>query len=250
MGLSFDPRAALRGVDVPRHRPHRAPPQAASCASKWTVRMPHGTSCASHGVRRQQMSRLVWNAVALHTTPGIPQFMRPEIALLQAGRRHGRGGPRLRPVFSEAQRAAVVAASPAGSRLRAGHHRRLLPGHASTGPLSTFGTFNDDVLAFKDPALPAHRHLQPSSWLRTGPAERAARRQAAARATTIHTPRQTAKPPVAPPARCFPAATPARGRGHCGCARPRGTWTARLDRAARAPVTRPHLPDCAPATTA
>lgn len=28
---------------------------------------------------------LVWEAVALHTTPGIPQYMRPEIALTNAG---------------------------------------------------------------------------------------------------------------------------------------------------------------------
>src|SRR5206468_11124525 len=28
---------------------------------------------------------LVWEAIALHTTPGIPQYMRPEIALTNAG---------------------------------------------------------------------------------------------------------------------------------------------------------------------
>ncbi len=28
---------------------------------------------------------IVWNSVALHTTPGIPEFMRPEIALVQLG---------------------------------------------------------------------------------------------------------------------------------------------------------------------
>jgi len=28
---------------------------------------------------------LVWEAIALHTTPGIPQHMRPEIALTNAG---------------------------------------------------------------------------------------------------------------------------------------------------------------------
>lgn len=27
----------------------------------------------------------VWNAVALHTTPGIPEFMRPEVELVQVG---------------------------------------------------------------------------------------------------------------------------------------------------------------------
>ena len=27
----------------------------------------------------------VWEAIALHTTPGIPQYMRPEVALLNSG---------------------------------------------------------------------------------------------------------------------------------------------------------------------
>src|ERR1700754_3864003 len=37
-----------------------------------------------HGISESDIET-VWNAVALPTTPGIPQFMRPEIALVQAG---------------------------------------------------------------------------------------------------------------------------------------------------------------------
>jgi hypothetical protein len=33
----------------------------------------------------QPEADLVWEAIALHTTPGIPQYMRPEIALTNAG---------------------------------------------------------------------------------------------------------------------------------------------------------------------
>jgi len=37
-----------------------------------------------HGISRPKAD-LVWQAIALHTTPGIPQYMRPEIALTNAG---------------------------------------------------------------------------------------------------------------------------------------------------------------------
>ena len=38
----------------------------------------------SHGISEPK-SDLVWEAIALHTMPGIPQYMRPEIALTNAG---------------------------------------------------------------------------------------------------------------------------------------------------------------------
>jgi hypothetical protein len=38
----------------------------------------------SHGISEPKAD-LVWEAIALHTTPGIPQYMRPEIALTNAG---------------------------------------------------------------------------------------------------------------------------------------------------------------------
>jgi HD superfamily phosphodiesterase len=37
-----------------------------------------------HGIAQPQAD-LVWEAIALHTTPGIPQYMKPEIALTNAG---------------------------------------------------------------------------------------------------------------------------------------------------------------------
>lgn len=37
-----------------------------------------------HGLPEDSIRR-VWTAIALHTTPGIPQFMEPEIALVAAG---------------------------------------------------------------------------------------------------------------------------------------------------------------------
>src|SRR5262245_29018865 len=38
----------------------------------------------SHGISERDIEK-VWTAIALHTTPGIPEHMHPEIALVQAG---------------------------------------------------------------------------------------------------------------------------------------------------------------------
>jgi HD domain len=38
----------------------------------------------AHNVPEEQV-QTVWEAIALHTTPGIPQYMRPEVALLYSG---------------------------------------------------------------------------------------------------------------------------------------------------------------------
>src|SRR3984957_7272122 len=63
-----------------------------------------------HGISESDIET-VWNAVAFHTTPGIPEFMRPEIALVQAGTGMdvaGRGYDH----FTDEQREDVVAALP------------------------------------------------------------------------------------------------------------------------------------------
>jgi hypothetical protein len=39
---------------------------------------------SAHDVPEEQI-QTVWEAIALHTTPGIPQYMRPEVALLYSG---------------------------------------------------------------------------------------------------------------------------------------------------------------------
>lgn len=38
----------------------------------------------AHKVPEEQV-RMAWEAIALHTTPGIPQYMQPEVALLHSG---------------------------------------------------------------------------------------------------------------------------------------------------------------------
>jgi hypothetical protein len=102
----------------------------------------------SHGISENDIET-VWNAVALHTTPGIPEFMRAEIALVQAGAGMdvaGRGYGQ----FTEAQREAVIAAFPRETDFEHGIIDAFYQGMKHR-PDSTFGTFNDDVLAFKDP---------------------------------------------------------------------------------------------------
>jgi hypothetical protein len=101
----------------------------------------------AHGVSESDIET-VWAAVALHTTPGIPEFMRAEIALVQAGAGMdvaGRGYDQ----FTEVQREAVVAAFPREAAFKHGILEAFYQGMKHR-PDSTFGTFNDDVLAFKD----------------------------------------------------------------------------------------------------
>jgi hypothetical protein len=101
-----------------------------------------------HGISEGDIET-VWNAIALHTTPGIPEFMRPEIALVQAGAGMdvaGRGYDR----FTDAQRESVIAAFPRETAFKHGIIDAFYQGMKHR-PDSTFGTFNDDVLAFKDP---------------------------------------------------------------------------------------------------
>jgi hypothetical protein len=103
----------------------------------------------SHGVPEDDVET-VWLAVALHTTPGVPEHMRrPEIALVQSGAGMdvaGRGFEQ----FSDAQRAAVIAAHPRGDAFSEQMIEAFYQGMKHR-PASTFGTFNDDFLAFKDP---------------------------------------------------------------------------------------------------
>ena len=103
-----------------------------------------------HGISQGDIET-VWNAIALHTTPGISEFMRPEIALVQAGAGMdvaGRGYDR----FTDAQRESVIAAFPREAAFKHGIIDAFYQGMKHR-PGSTFGTFNDDVLAFKDPGF-------------------------------------------------------------------------------------------------
>jgi hypothetical protein len=104
----------------------------------------------SHHVDEADVAK-VWTAVALHTTPGIPEHMHGEIALVQAGAGMDVAG-RGFDAFTEEQRAAVVAGFPRGADF-AGKMIDAFYDGMKHRPGTTFGTFNDDFLAYKDPSF-------------------------------------------------------------------------------------------------
>lgn len=104
----------------------------------------------ARGIAESEVEK-VWLAIALHTTPGIPEHMHPEIALVQAGAgldMAGRGYDGL----TEQERAAVTAACPRGHGFAHEVIDTFYEG-LKHRPASTFGSFNDDFLAYKDPAF-------------------------------------------------------------------------------------------------
>ena len=94
---------------------------------------------------------LVWDAIALHTTPGIPEHKKPEVALVTAGVEMDVLGLAY-DQFSNEQREAVVAAYPRGGDFKNEIIRAFYDGMKHR-PESTFGTVNDDVLAHLDPGF-------------------------------------------------------------------------------------------------
>jgi len=104
----------------------------------------------SHGIAEAEVDR-VWLAIALHTTPGIPEHMHPEIALVQSGAGMDVAG-RGFDDFTQAQREAVISAYPRGRTFGTRMIDTFYEGMAHR-PASTFGTFNDDFLAFKAPTF-------------------------------------------------------------------------------------------------
>lgn len=92
----------------------------------------------------------VWLSIALHTTPGIPEFLEPEIALVTAGVETDVLGIGLDELSPEAL-AAVTTAHP-----RPEFKRRILAAFndgMKHRPHSTFGTVNADVLEHFDPGF-------------------------------------------------------------------------------------------------
>jgi hypothetical protein len=103
-----------------------------------------------HGIGQHDIDT-VWTAIALHTTPGIPQHMHPVVALVTAGVEMDVLGLAYAK-YSDAQREAVVHAHP-----RSGHFKEDIMEAFYHGikhkPDTTFGNVKADVLADKDPAF-------------------------------------------------------------------------------------------------
>ncbi|WP_427184233.1 HD domain-containing protein [Bordetella bronchialis] len=103
-----------------------------------------------HGISPADIEK-VWLAIALHTTPGIPEHMHPEVFLVQEGAGMDMAG-RNYDDYTDEERQAVIAAHPRGHDFG---HRVIDTFYEGLKhrPASTFGTFNDDFLAFNDPAF-------------------------------------------------------------------------------------------------
>ena len=107
----------------------------------------------------------VWTAIALHTTPGIPQHMHPVIALVTAGVEMDVLGIAYSE-FTDAERESVIAAHPRPGRFKEEIIQAFYDGFHHR-PDSTFGTVNADVLADKDPTFRAEnfcRVIRASAW--------------------------------------------------------------------------------------
>ncbi len=103
---------------------------------------------ANHGVPERDVED-VWTAIALHTTPGVPEYMRPTIALVTAGVEMDVLGIAYHD-FTAEQRDHVCAHHP-----READFKENIIDHFAAGtirkPLTTFGNVKADVLAQKDP---------------------------------------------------------------------------------------------------
>jgi len=97
--------------------------------------------------------RRVWTAIALHTTPGVPEFMEPEVALVTAGVEYDVLGIGYHDVEAGA-RAEITAVHP-----RPDFKRQILQAFTdgmAGKPETTFGTMNADVL---EHFVPGFQHI-------------------------------------------------------------------------------------------
>jgi hypothetical protein len=140
-GLSYDPELLYIGAifhdlglnEEFRHSGRRFEVDSADEARRFLL---------GHGVPEDSVRR-VWTAIALHTTPGIPEFMEPEVALVTAGVDYDVLGIGYHDI-SDADRAAITALHP-----RPDFKRQILEAFTegiAPRPDTTFGNVNADVL--------------------------------------------------------------------------------------------------------
>jgi len=91
----------------------------------------------------------VWDAIALHTTPGIPKHKRPVVALVTAGVEMDVLGIEF-SAFTPQERDEVCACHPRGPDFKNGIIDAFACGTINK-PETTFGNVKADVLALRDP---------------------------------------------------------------------------------------------------
>jgi HD domain len=103
-----------------------------------------------HNIPKQAIDH-VWTAIALHTTPGIPQYMHPVVALVTAGVEMDVLGIEYTS-FTEADRNAIVKAFPRTAHFKEDILQAFYDGIKHKAE-TTFGNVKADVLAEKDPGF-------------------------------------------------------------------------------------------------
>jgi HD superfamily phosphodiesterase len=146
-GLKFDPELLYIGA---MFHDMGLTPQYSSKTDRFEV---DGANSARAFLRQHKISQqdmdTVWTAIALHTTPGIPQYMHPVVALLTAGVEMDVLGMGYAD-FAEADRKAVVQAYPRTEQFKEDIIQAFYNG-IKHKPETTFGNVKADVLADKDP---------------------------------------------------------------------------------------------------
>jgi HD superfamily phosphodiesterase len=148
-GLRFDPELLYAGAmfhDMGLTHQHSSTQERFEVDSANTAR----DFLRSHGVHQQDVET-VWTAIALHTTPGIPQHMHPVVALVTAGVEMDVLGLTYAE-YSDAEREAVVHAHPRSDQFKEDIIQAFYDG-IKHKPDTTFGNVKADVLADKDPAF-------------------------------------------------------------------------------------------------
>ena len=148
-GLRFDPELLYAGAmfhDMGLTSKHSSPDE------RFEV---DGANAARDFLRRQGIAQpdidIVWTAIALHTTPGIPQHMNPVVALVTAGVEMDVLGLTY-STYSDAEREAVVRLHPRTDHFKEDIIQAFYDGIRHK-PDTTFGNVKADVLADKDPTF-------------------------------------------------------------------------------------------------
>jgi len=146
-GMSFDPELLYAGA---MFHDMGLTPQHSSATERFEV---DGANAARDFLRGQGISQTdidtVWTAIALHTTPGIPQHMHPVVALVTAGVEMDVLGLTY-PEYSDAEREAVVQAHPRTDHFKEDIIQAFYDG-IKHKPETTFGNVKADVIADKEP---------------------------------------------------------------------------------------------------
>ena len=146
-GLKFDPELLYIGA---MFHDMGLTPQYSSKSDRFEV---DGANAAQAFLSRHNISQrdidMVWTAIALHTTPGIPQYMHPVVALLTNGVEMDVLGIAYSE-FSDVDREAIVAAYPRTVHFKEDIIQAFYDG-IKHKPETTFGNVKADVLADKAP---------------------------------------------------------------------------------------------------